>query len=63
MLIYETGGLIGEVLSLNVGSARFDKYGAVLIMAEKIGGRRVRIIFSAKALAQWMNHHPTPEDP
>jgi integrase/recombinase XerD len=63
LLIYETGGRIGEVLSLNVGSVRFDKYGAILIMAGKTGGRRVRIIFSAKALAQWMNHHPTPEDP
>jgi integrase/recombinase XerD len=63
LLIYETGGRIGEVLSLNVGSVRFDKYGAISIMAQKTGGRRVRIIFSAKALAQWMNHHPTPEDP
>jgi integrase/recombinase XerD len=31
-------------------------------MAGKTGGRRVRVIFSAKALAQWMNHHPAAED-
>jgi integrase/recombinase XerD len=63
LLIYETGGRIGEVLSLNVGSVRFDKYGAVLIMAGKTGGRRVRIIFSAKALAEWLNHHPASDNP
>jgi integrase/recombinase XerD len=63
LLIYETGGRIGEALSLSVGSVRFDKYGAVLIMAGKTGGRRVRIIFSARALAGWLNHHPAPEDP
>lgn len=63
LLIYETGGRIGEVLSLNVGSVRFDKYGAVLIMAGKTGGRRVRIIFSAKALAEWLNHHPASDSP
>ncbi len=32
-------------------------------MAGKTGGRRVRIIFSAQALAQWMNHHPASDDP
>lgn len=63
LLIYETGGRIGEVLSLTVGSVRFDKYGAILIMSGKTGGRRVRIIFSSKALAQWMNHHPASEEP
>jgi integrase/recombinase XerD len=63
LLIYETGGRIGEVLSLTVGSVRFDKYGAVLMMAGKTGGRRVRIIFSAKALAGWLNRHPSPENP
>lgn len=63
LLIYETGGRIGEVLSLTVGSVRFDKYGAILIMAGKTGGRRARIIFSAKALAEWLNHHPSPDNP
>jgi integrase/recombinase XerD len=63
LLIYETGGRIGEVLSLAVGSIRFDKYGAVLIMAGKTGGRRVRIIFSAKALAECLNRHTSPENP
>lgn len=49
--------------SLTVGSVRFDKYGAVLIMSGKTGGCRVRIVFSAKALAVWMNHHPASDDP
>jgi integrase/recombinase XerD len=63
LLIYETGGRIGEVLSLTVGAVSFDKYGAVLTVSGKTGGRRVRIIFSAMALANWMNHHPARNDP
>ena len=41
----------------------FDKYGAVLRVDGKTGARRVRIIFSAGALAEWMNHHPSKDDP
>jgi len=48
--------------SLTVGSVKFDRYCAVLIMAGKTVGRRVRIIFSAKALAEWLNRHPSPEN-
>jgi integrase/recombinase XerD len=40
-----------------------DKYGAILTVGGKTGGRRVRIIFSAGALAEWLNHHPANNDP
>ncbi len=63
LLLYETGGRIGELLPLSVGAVAFEKYGAVLRVEGKTGGRRVRIIFSAGALAEWLNHHPSKDDP
>jgi len=63
LLTYETGGRIGELLSLSVGSVAFDKYGAVLRFEGKTGSRRVRVIFSSGALAEWLNHHPSKDDP
>src|SRR2546422_11367963 len=62
LLTYETGGRIGELLSLSVGAVAFDKYGAVLRVDGKTGARRVRVIFSAGALAEWLNHHPSKEE-
>src|SRR3989442_3139994 len=63
LLTYETGGRIGELLSLSVGAVAFDKYGAVLRFEGKTGSRRARIIFSASALAEWLNHHPFKAEP
>lgn len=63
LLIYETGGRIGEILSLCLRAISFDKYGAILTAGGKTGDRRVRIIFSAGALAEWLNHHPANDDP
>jgi integrase/recombinase XerD len=63
LLIYETGGRIGEILSLSLRAISFDRYGAILTVGGKTGGRRVRIIFSAGALAEWLNHHPSKDDP
>lgn len=55
--------VLGEVLSATVGSIRFDSYGAVFIIRTgKTGGRRVRIVWSARALAEWLNHHPRNRD-
>ena len=36
LLIYETGGRIGEVLSPTAGAVSFDKYGAVLTVARSV---------------------------
>lgn len=61
LLIYETGGRIGEILSLSLRAISFDKYGAILTVGGKTGGRRIRI--TAGALAEWLNHHPANDDP
>jgi integrase len=62
---FETGGRIGELLNLRRKHVGFDQYGAVLLCSGKTGDRRVRIIASAPALAQWMNDHPlkVPDSP
>ena len=38
LLIYETGGRVGELLPLSIGSVAFDKHGAVLNVKGKTGG-------------------------
>ncbi len=62
LALYETGARIGELLSLTIGKVRFDQYGAVLHVDGKTGPRRVRIIFSAPSLSEWLNHHPRKGD-
>jgi site-specific recombinase XerD len=63
LVLYETGCRVGEILTLKLGDVQFDTHGAVMIMKGKTGPRRVRIIFSAKALSEWLNHHPSRLDP
>jgi len=62
LVTYETGCRVGEILTLKVGDIQFDQYGAVMVVKGKTGPRRVRIIFSAKALSEWLNHHPAKRD-
>ena len=63
LTLYETGGRIGEVLSLRIRNVQFDEYGAVLIVGGKTGMRRVRIVASSPALAGWLRDHPKRNDP
>ncbi|MGA2789491.1 MAG: site-specific integrase [Candidatus Bathyarchaeia archaeon] len=63
LVLYETGCRVGEILTLKVDDVQFDTHGAVMIVKGKTGPRRVRIIFSAKALSDWLNHHPSRLDP
>ena len=62
LVLYESGCRIGEVLSLRIRNVQFDKYGAILVVDGKTGPRRVRIISSAPALANWLDHHPQKEN-
>jgi integrase/ribosomal protein L40E len=62
LVLYESGCRVGEILSLRLKNVQFDKYGAVLVVDGKTGPRRVRIISSAPALANWLDHHPHKDD-
>ena len=58
LVLYDSGCRIGEMLSLKIRNVQFDNYGAVLIVDGKTGMRRVRVIASASALANWISIHP-----
>ncbi|MGD0424543.1 MAG: site-specific integrase [Candidatus Bathyarchaeia archaeon] len=60
---YETGGRIGELLSMRIKHVQFDSLGAHLMFSGKTGDRRVRVIPSAPALSQWLLDHPGRENP
>jgi integrase len=62
LVLYETGCRVGEILTLRVGDVQFDQHGAIMVVKGKTGPRRVRVIFSAKALTEWLNHHPARLD-
>jgi len=63
MLLYESGCRIGEILTLQLKHVQFDRYGAVMLVDGKTGQRRVRIVFSAPRLMQWIENHPMKDDP
>jgi len=63
--LYELGGRIGELLSLQRKHVAFDQYGALLMLSGKTGDRRARAVLSAPSLSQWLNDHAEkgPEAP
>jgi site-specific recombinase XerD len=65
-LLDDFGGRPAELLTLRLRHVVFDEYGAVVLVDGKTGQRRVRVIQSAPALANWVSHHPMkgrPEAP
>jgi site-specific recombinase XerD len=62
MLMWDSGGRISELLSLNIGHVQFDRYGAVIIVNGKTGMRRLRLISSVPDLQMWLNLHPLRQD-
>jgi len=62
MLMWDSGGRINELLSLNIGHVQFDRYGAVVIVHGKTGMRRLRLISSVPDLQTWINMHPLRAD-
>ncbi|MFN7991112.1 MAG: site-specific integrase [Candidatus Micrarchaeia archaeon] len=63
LVLYESGCRIGEILTLSMQNVKFDQYGAVLRVTGKTGDRRVRIISSAPALAQWVDNYRRKDEP
>jgi integrase/ribosomal protein L40E len=63
LVLYESGVRVGELLTLKLKNVQMDQYGAVLIVNGKTGMRRVRIIASSPALAQWISSHPEKDNP
>lgn len=61
--LYESGCRIGELLPLKIKNIQPNSYGMALIVNGKTGSRRVLIISSAPALANWLTIHPFKNDP
>lgn len=59
---YETGARPEELLSLRLRDIAFDQYGSTLILREKTGERRVRMIAYAPLLREWLSIHPFRND-
>ncbi|MCC4770222.1 tyrosine-type recombinase/integrase [Methanosarcina sp. DH2] len=60
---YESGARRGEQLSTKLKNIEMDEHGAVMTFPEgKTGARRVRLIFSAPYLREWLEIHPRKDD-
>jgi integrase len=60
---YESGARRGEQLAAKIKNLEFDEYGVVITFPEgKNGARRVRLIFSAPYLREWLDDHPRKDD-
>lgn len=64
-VLYESGARKGELASVKLKNIVFDENGAVVTLPEgKTGARRIRLVFSASYLRNWViDHHPLKEDP
>lgn len=63
MVLYDSGCRIGEILSLRLKDVVSDEKGFYLLVTGKTGSRRVRLMPSVAALANWINHHPQKTEP
>ncbi|KUK07763.1 MAG: Integrase family protein [Archaeoglobus fulgidus] len=63
-MLYETGARIGEIGSMRIKDVLFDDYGAVVWLPKsKTVRRKLRVVYSARYLAEWVANHPLKEDP
>lgn len=60
--LFESGARKGELLALKKNSVVFDSLGAVItIPSGKTGSRRIRVVFSASYLRQYIENHPNTD--
>ncbi len=63
-LLYETGARIGEIGSMRVKDVSFDEYGAIIWLPKsKTVRRKLRIVYSARYLSEWLSDHPLKDNP
>ena len=63
LVFYESGARVGELLPIKIKQITFDDYGAILLVTGKTGDRRIRLVASTPALANWLNVQPFKDDP
>lgn len=62
-MLYESGCRIYELLTIRMKHVSFDTYGATINVSGKTGSRRIRLVFSVTYLQEWINRHPSHDDP
>lgn len=62
-VLYESGARKGEILSTQIKHVTFDTNGAIMFFPDsKTFERRIRLVFSASYLRQWLETHPRKEE-
>lgn len=60
--LYESGCRKGELFSIKTSNVVFDSMGAVVTIPEgKTGARRIRVVFCAAYLRQYIENHPNSD--
>jgi integrase len=63
-LLWDSAARLGEILNLNVGDCKPDKYGMMITVNGKTGKRDIRIIDAVPDVQLWLNQYKgKPEDP
>lgn len=64
MVLKESGGRAGELVSANVGSVEFDDYGCKIYTEKSKSEKRyIRLVDSCPYLKAWLNIHPFRNEP
>lgn len=62
-VLYESGARRGELQELQIKHINFDENGAVITLPKgKTGARRIRIVFAAGYLRNWLENHPLKDN-
>ncbi|WP_167880986.1 tyrosine-type recombinase/integrase [Methanococcoides sp. AM1] len=62
--LYESGARIGEQVSCKIKNVQFDNNGCTVVFPEgKTGARRIRLVYAASYLRQWIDCHPQKDNP
>lgn len=62
-VLYESGARRGELQELQIKHVHFDENGAVIILPKgKTGARRIRTVFAAGYLRNWLENHPLKDN-
>lgn len=61
--LYESAARASEFLNLKIGDVFPDKYGAKILVQGKTGRRPIRLINSWPYLANWLETHPSKDNP
>jgi integrase len=62
-VLFESGMRRGEITSLRLKDITFDENGVVIVISKsKTGPRRVRLVYSASYLREWISVHPKQDD-